>query len=138
MNVLQLGPGLRAQIEREAQAAFPRECCGLIEGARSSEMITASAFHPTGNVSDERYRFEIDPADQFRILREARARGAEVVGCYHSHPNGVAEPSKCDRESAAEEGFVWLIVALTDHSEPRLAAFIFQSSHFTPIGIEQA
>ena len=38
--------------------------------------------------------------------------GHEIVGCYHSHPNGRPEPSKRDLEYATEDGFIWLIAAL--------------------------
>lgn len=136
MNILRLPPALRAQLEREARAAFPRECCGLIEGKRSGDVITARALHATRNVAREADRFEIDPADQFRILRAARVNGAEVVGCYHSHPNGTATPSLRDREGADEEGFVWLIATLTARSNQDLAAFILKSNQLEPIAVE--
>jgi proteasome lid subunit RPN8/RPN11 len=135
MNTLRLAPDLRAQIEREAKAAFPRECCGLIEGTRTHQATTANVLHPTRNLARELDRFEVDPADQFRILRAARANDAEVVGCYHSHPNGRAEPSERDRKSMGEEGFVWVIAALSDPGNARLAAFIVQAGQFAPIAI---
>ena len=136
MNTLRLAPDLRAQIEREARAAFPRECCGLIEGTRTREEALAKVLHATHNMAWELDRFEVDPVDQFRILRAARDNGAEVVGCYHSHPNGTAEPSEHDRESAREEGFVWVIAALTDGDNAVLAAFAVQSGQFVPIVIK--
>lgn len=136
MITLKLGSGLCAQIEREARAAFPRECCGLIEGTRVGGTITANMIHPTRNAADEPDRFEVDPADQFRILREARARGTDIVGCYHSHPNGRPLPSEHDLECANEEGFVWLIAALTDRSNLDLAAYILTSNRFEPIVFE--
>ena len=136
MTTIQIASSLRAQIEREARAAFPLECCGLIEGTRIGETIKANMLHSTRNATNEPDRFEVDPADQFRILREARVRGAEIVGCYHSHPNGRPAPSVHDRESAGEDGFVWLIVALTDRSNPDLGAFILRSDKFEPISLE--
>lgn len=135
MSSLRLAPGSRAQIEQEARAAFPRECCGLIEGTRSGDAIQAIVLHATRNMAREPDRFEVDPADQFRILRAARANGSEIVGCYHSHPNGRAEPSEHDRENAGEEGFVWLIAELTDGGNARLAAFIVRSGQFVPLTI---
>ena len=48
----------------------------------------------------ERNRFLIDPLDQLRVEKDARARGLEVLGYYHSHPDHPARPSKYDREHA--------------------------------------
>ena len=48
----------------------------------------------------ERNRFLIDPLDQLRVEKEARGRGLEVLGYYHSHPDHPARPSNYDREHA--------------------------------------
>jgi proteasome lid subunit RPN8/RPN11 len=104
---LLLADDLREQIAREARAAFPRECCGLIEG----DALRVAALHPARNISEDADRFEIDPADHFRALRMARANGRAIIGCYHSHPNGRAEPSA--RDGDGEDGFLWLIAAIS-------------------------
>ena len=49
----------------------------------------------------------------FAALRSARLEGTEIIGFYHSHPDGSITPSQRDRES------VWIgcshvIVSLTD------------------------
>lgn len=111
ISSLALGADLRAQIAREAKAAFPRECCGLIEGAREGNRIVATALHPTRNIAADADRFEIDPATHIALLKKLRGSARKIVGCYHSHPEGRAEPSARDAEAAAEEGFVWLIQA---------------------------
>ena len=48
----------------------------------------------------ERNRFLIDPLDQLRVEKDARARGLEVLGYYHSHPDHPARPSIYDHEHA--------------------------------------
>jgi proteasome lid subunit RPN8/RPN11 len=136
MTTLILSSALRTQIEGEAQAAFPRECCGLIEGARAGDAITASALHASVNLSADADRFEIDPAAQFAALRTARGNRLEIVGCYHSHANGVAEPSTRDLAGAGEEGFVWLIAATASpDAAVQLAAFVFAGDRFEPVKI---
>ncbi len=133
---LVLPSALAAQIEGEAQAAFPRECCGLIEGVRAGDDVEAVALHPAANLSAEADRFEIDPAAQFAALRTARANGREIIGCYHSHPGGAAEPSPRDLAGAGEEGFLWLIAALSEASAPvHFAAFAFAAGRFEPVAI---
>jgi proteasome lid subunit RPN8/RPN11 len=136
MTHLILGGRLRAQIETQARAAYPRECCGLVEGIRRRDFIEASTIHATGNVAAEADRFEIDPAEHIRLLRAARASGREIIGCYHSHPNGRSDLSARDREHADEDGFVWLIVSLSVQDvEVLLRAFIVANGNFEPLSI---
>ncbi|HXC55848.1 MAG TPA: M67 family metallopeptidase [Rhizomicrobium sp.] len=132
---LVLPHGMRRQFEREARAALPRECCGLIEGRREGARIEAVALHPARNLAAASRRFEIDPSDHIRIRRGARRRGHAIVGCYHSHPDGMAEPSALDRAGAGEDDFVWLILAAGRETVCLLAAFVFKNSDFHPIEI---
>lgn len=134
---LALPAALRAQLKREAKDAFPRECCGLIEGMR--EPLTPSlskgiALHPAANVACEPDRFEIDPAAHFALLRRLRGTGRELIGCYHSHPNGRADPSPRDKEGAAEADFLWLIASLESAAaEPHIAGFVWTGTSFAEV-----
>ncbi len=134
-----LAPDLRGRLAAEAAAAFPRECCGLIEGVRefppplAGEVpsraqagrgaggcnvdktryeVRALDLHPARNMATRPDRFEIDPAAQFALLRRLRGTGREIVGCYHSHPNGAAALSPWDRQGAFEQDFLWLVIAM--------------------------
>lgn len=129
-------PDLRAQLAAEARGAFPRECCGLIEGVREAGSVRALALRPTANFSDELSGFEIDPAAHLRLMREARAAGREIVGCYHSHPRGRPVLSDHDCARDGSEGFVWLIAALADRdAAPEFSAFI--DADFRPLALER-
>jgi proteasome lid subunit RPN8/RPN11 len=67
---------------------------------------------PAQNVSDDpRKRFEIDAQALIDAHRAARAGGPQVIGYYHSHPRGPAQPSAVDRAQAAHDGAVWAIVS---------------------------
>ena len=132
-GVLQLPANLYGQLIAEARAAYPRECCGLIEGVQRGETIEATKLHPTQNLAREPDRFEIDPAEQFRLLKTLRDTGHEIVGCYHSHPNGKPVPSARDLGGAGEEGFVWLIAAVGPAGHAALAAHVFAESAFHPL-----
>jgi len=81
-------------------------------------------------------RFEIDPEAHFAILRSVRAKGSDIVGCYHSHTNGRAMPSAWDLANVGEEGFVWLIYALTEQSGGELAAFVVSAGKLVSITYE--
>ncbi len=101
---------LYERLIEEARAAFPHECCGLLLGrfGRIQTLQTTSNVHPTPAT-----HFEIDPAALITAHKAEREGGPRILGYYHSHPNGRAEPSPTDRASAARDGKVWAIVAGT-------------------------
>ena len=99
--------GVLTQIRARA-AASTHEVCGLLLGHGSQ---VTEAVHCSNVAADPATTFEIDPAQLIAALREARAGGPQVVGCYHSHPSGTAQPSPRDAAEAAANGWLWLIVA---------------------------
>lgn len=129
---------LREQIAAEARGAFPKECCGLIEGTRDGDSARIFALHPMRNLAAVPDRFEIDPAEQIRLMRELRDTGREIIGCYHSHPNGRAEPSQRDLQNAADENFLWLIAAIGPDKNVELGAFVYAGKAFAPVHLARA
>lgn len=105
---LEISSALLARLLAEAAASPEAEVCGLLFG--TDTRITAAEV--CANVAAEPERaFEIDPAALFAAYRRARYGGQTVIGHYHSHPSGQAEPSAIDAASAMGDGAVWLIVA---------------------------
>jgi proteasome lid subunit RPN8/RPN11 len=100
--------GTMATLLEEARLAGPRECCGLLlgKGHRVALAQSAANVHP-----DPERHFEIDPKALIAAHRAARAGGLELLGYYHSHPIGRAEPSASDRAAASGDGRVWAIIA---------------------------
>jgi proteasome lid subunit RPN8/RPN11 len=122
---VKLPPPLAAAIGAAAAGAAPQECCGLLEGVRRDGVFIVQALHPARNLSPEADRFEIDPRDHIAAVKKARAKGAAIIGCYHSHPHGAPRPSARDLAGAGEEGFLWLIAA-----GERLGAFVYLEGVF--------
>jgi proteasome lid subunit RPN8/RPN11 len=133
ISAVALPEALREIIGREARAAFPRECCGLIEGVRRGAVVQATAAHPVRNLAVETGRFELDPSEHFRLLRALRGTDREIVGCYHSHPNGVARLSARDRENGGEDDFIWLVAATTRDGVTALSASAFAGGDWREI-----
>ena len=114
-----LSSALHDQLLAEAASAHPLECCGLLLG--DAETITH--VRPCANVADDPSdTFEIDPAALIAAERAMRSGGPRIIGYYHSHPNGRAEPSPRDAASAAPDGRLWLIIAGTAITAWRAAA----------------
>jgi proteasome lid subunit RPN8/RPN11 len=105
---IEVTSGTIATMLEEARLAHPRECCGLLLGKGDRVALA----QPAANVHPETQgHFEIDPKALIAAHRAARAGGLEILGYYHSHPNGRAGPSATDRAAASGDGRVWAIVA---------------------------
>ncbi|MCC7509524.1 MAG: M67 family metallopeptidase [Planctomycetes bacterium] len=111
--MLTITPAIKASIEVHAVEAYPHECCGVLVGRIDAGGRVAVESARTGNLNTQRAhdRFDLDPKDYMRIDRDARARGLDIVGIYHSHPDHPARPSETDL-AAAWEGYSYIIVAV--------------------------
>lgn len=131
---------LRA-IEAAAEAAYPEEACGLLVGRREpGGACRVSAVEASANVAEppRTRRFEVDPKLRLRLVRALRDGPDEVVGVYHSHPNGRAEPSETDRAMIFEPAMVWLITAVDQGRAGRTTAWqpSEDGAAFLPLGLE--
>lgn len=103
------------QVARAAERAYPEECCGLLIGRWQSDgNLCVSSVVESVNVACEQRtrRFEVDPALRLSLMRRLRGGRDEIVGHYHSHPQGDAIPSAYDAGMVHEPELVWLIVAV--------------------------
>ena len=106
--IVEIASRVRETLLAEVVAAAGDECCGLLLGAPGR----ITALVPARNAAADPARsFEIEPATLLRTHREARGRGEQVIGHYHSHPNGRPEPSLRDAARAVGNGEIWLIIA---------------------------
>jgi proteasome lid subunit RPN8/RPN11 len=127
-------------IAAHAEATYPDECVGLLLGTLDDEAKTATGAYAVENrwagqvslaESDDptsrRDRFYLDPRDYLRADREARAKGLEIVGCYHSHPDYPATPSERDRVGSQAIGgtsFSFVIQSVRAGSAAELASWL--------------
>jgi desampylase len=117
-----------------AQAADnpTREVCGLLFG--TVDRIEAAT--PCRNVAaDSACRFEIDPAALVAAHRAMRAGGPRLLGHYHSHPTGRAEPSPRDAADAAPDGALWLILGGGEVRLWRAVAWGAVHGRFDPVAL---
>ena len=107
-----------------AHRAHPREACGLLLGVANH---IALAQECTNVAPDPLRHFEIDPAALIAAHRTARAGGPQVLGYFHSHPNGLPTPSITDSAQAAGDGRIWAIVAQGEVTIWRDTPSVFQA-----------
>ena len=91
-----------------ADEAGDRECCGLLLGRNQ----VVEQVQLTTNIADDPLtQFEIEPGALIAAEKNARQGGPQILGYFHSHPNGLAMPSIADASLAAPDGRYWLIIA---------------------------
>lgn len=110
--MLEISRAVLDVIRAETAASPNVEVCGLLLG----KGLCVVEARPCRNVADDpATTFEIDPRQLIATHRAARNSGPQVIGHYHSHPNGKAEPSARDA-AAAHGGEVWMIVTQDEES----------------------
>lgn len=138
---VRLSPAQLQAIERAAEAAYPEEACGLLVGrAETGDTWQVNAVEASANVAEppRTRRFEVDPKLRLRLERELRDGPDSIIGVYHSHPNGSAEPSKTDISMIFEPDMVWLITAVADGRAGATMAYkpTEDGAAFRPLGLD--
>lgn len=119
-----LDPKAIQSITRAAEAAYPNEACGVLIGHREengwrvTDAVAGDNVHP-----EPRHRFEVDPKLVFEWMRKLRGSPVLLIGHFHSHPDGLAEPSATDRNSAYDRNALWLIAGVPAGHLGALRAF---------------
>jgi proteasome lid subunit RPN8/RPN11 len=131
--MISLSSALLEHMAKAARQAYPLECCGLIMGHVVEGGWVVSDIVASENLSPTPERnFEVDMRLRLRLQRELRGTGNAVIGHYHSHPGGRAEPSATDLQSAWEDGMIWLIIAaMADGEEMSATVYSAQTNSFS-------
>jgi len=116
---MRIAQNLIDEIVAHAREDLPNECCGMIGGADGE----ARTVYRAENAERSPLRYSIDPADQFRLMREIEGAGEDLVAIYHSHTKSAAYPSQTDVNLAGWPDAVYLIVSLADANAPDVKGF---------------
>lgn len=87
------------------QSVLPEEGCGLLGGQDG----LVEWVIPIDNVLRSPMRFRMDPAQQVGAMHSIQEKGLELVGIFHSHPQGPAEISITDLQQSAYPRAAYLI-----------------------------
>jgi proteasome lid subunit RPN8/RPN11 len=109
---LTLPRDLADALRRHAEAAAPREACGLLGAIPGSAVATT--FRPARNVAEVAYLYRMDPGEVVRLVDQMTAAGEGLLAIVHSHTSSPATPSPTDRREAAWPDAIHVIVSLDD------------------------
>jgi proteasome lid subunit RPN8/RPN11 len=114
--LLRLSRAVFEDLRAHGEETYPRECCGALLGTaeaagwRIEALVRATnAGTDAANARIDFARYEIAPAELVKIAHEARSRGLEIAGFYHSHPDHPAQWSATDIAEAHWLGASYVI-----------------------------
>jgi proteasome lid subunit RPN8/RPN11 len=106
-----------AALRRHGEQTYPHECCGVLLGhfdddGANSKTVTRVAKCGNTRADSPHNRYHIDPKELIQIQREARDRGEDILGFYHSHPDHPAKWSPTDLAEAHWFGCSYVITSV--------------------------
>ena len=110
---IRIEPEPWAAMVAHARQTYPNECCGAMLGSIDGAGKTVRVALPLENAFDgvQAARYELRPQDLLGADKVARARQMDLIGIYHSHPDGAACSSPTDlRNSYPWYSFVVLSI----------------------------
>ena len=111
---MKLTKGQIDELIAHARDEDPNECCGMIGAANGA----ATSIYKARNAEASPLRYNLDPADQFRIMTAMEERDEDLAAIYHSHTKSPAYPSQTDINLAAYPDALYVIVSLLEGEEP--------------------
>lgn len=123
LSQLVLPAQCRQAIVNHARFVAPDEGCGLLAGARSG---VVDFVYPLTNADSSPTSYTVDPYEHFHAWKHAESRGWELIGAFHSHPNGPSHPSPTDVRLASEPDWTYVIVAWDQVHGYRIDAGVYR------------
>ncbi len=126
------GSYLREIIDH-AREGKPNEVCGLIAGR---DGVPVKLYRTTNNDPSPRVRYNVEPLELLKVLREIEDNGWSLMAIYHSHPASEAYPSGTDVNLSYYPEAVYLICSLADDDAPVVRAFRIVDRQITELDLE--
>ena len=114
------------QLRRHGEETYPHECCGVLLGRAEDDQRLVTSIARAGNTRTDspQNRYNIDPRELIAIQRQARERGMDIVGFYHSHPDHPARWSSTDLAEAHWLGCSYVITRVEEGQARETNSFL--------------
>ena len=106
-----------------AKEHLPEESCGLLAGTKDGDVRVVKKVYYLTNIDHTNEHFSMDPKEQLKAIKDARANGYKIIGNFHSHPESPSRPSEEDKRLAFDPAIEYLILSLMEEGNPVLKAF---------------
>jgi proteasome lid subunit RPN8/RPN11 len=132
-SAIQISRLILDQVLDCARKEWRQECCGLLAGR---EGVITRIFPASNAAGDTARNYAIAPEELFVLMRTMRSEGLDLMGIYHSHPNGKNEPSPRDVERAYYPEAAYFIVSAATNSAGGVRAFSIREGQVSELKIE--
>ncbi|HSG06624.1 MAG TPA: M67 family metallopeptidase [Nitrospiria bacterium] len=117
--MVQIPKTIYEEMISHARSWAPYECCGLLGGRENR----VEKHYPLTNIQKSPVSYMIDPKEQFKVFKDLRAQGTDLVAIYHSHPATEAYPSPTDVRLAYYPDSAYIIISLQNPEQPAVKGF---------------
>ena len=105
------------ELRRHGEETYPHECCGILLGSadweKGERTVTRALRCGNSRADSPHNRYCIDERELIAAQKQARERGEDIVGFYHSHPDHPARWSATDLAEAHWLGCSYVITSVT-------------------------
>lgn len=115
------------QIVKQCKQEYPNEACGILAGkevrVNGQHSRAVEKIYEMVNIEKSPSFFSMNPDEQFKVNKDIRNLGFEMIGLYHSHVRSQAYPSTEDVELAFYPEVSYVILSVQDLSNPVIRSF---------------
>jgi proteasome lid subunit RPN8/RPN11 len=117
--MLEIDRGFFDEMVAHGLAGFPNEACGLLAGKEGRPV----KFFAMTNQDASPVSYRLDPKEQLKVFTEIDDEGWDLLGIFHTHTHSEAYPSETDLKQAFYPEATYLVMSLSDRSNPVLRGF---------------
>ena len=132
MLKLKIPGNIFEQMLQQAKAEAPIEACGILAGKNK----TVEKLYKMTNTDQSSDHFMMTPEEQFKVVKDIRSDGLEMLAIYHSHPETPARPSAEDIRLALTPDVIYVIVSLQNANTPVLKGFLIENENVTEVPVK--
>ncbi len=132
MRELQIPNNIFKQMLKQAKAEAPIEACGILAG-KDGEV---EKLYKMTNADQSSDHFMMEPKEQFKVAKDIRSAGLEMLAIYHSHPITPARPSDEDIRLALTPAVTYVIVSLQDSAGPVIKGFLIREDDIAEVPVK--
>ena len=130
MPKLEIPNNIFEQMLQQTKAQAPTEACGILAG-RDGQV---ERLYKMTNADQSSDHFMMAPEEQFKVIKDIRAAGRQMLAIYHSHPETPARPSTEDIRFALTPGVIYVIVSL-QNIEPAIKGFLIEDDNVSEVSV---
>ena len=129
---MQISESIFKNMTAHAKAEVPIEACGILAGKDG----TVERLYKMTNTDQSNTHFMMKPEEQFKVAKDIRSAGLEMLAIYHSHPETPARPSAEDIRLAVTPEIVYIIISLQDADRVVVKGFVINDSKATDVPVK--